>query len=482
MSVSSSAPTSAFTSPPNRPGHASLLNAQPPTASSATTHSSATTGLSADSSAQHASDNPALIELPSPLVPAVLTRSVSSLSSSLSDLSSGLDSLSHGRWSAAVSNLSRVCDIVARMNDPYALIAVQRLLAAAYHEAGEWSKESAVRAGLLDSGAVQWPASSADSLEAEDERLLLFQHASSYIALQRLRSESADLRSLHALLDAAASDDNLTWRANARALQVISRQPVDNAASGQQVADLEQALEWMERAAQQQPSRHQQYSSHSPLTRLLHIGDLHCMLAEHHTNRGDKQQARHHYEQCQQYWDKQRSQHNSPLPLMRGGAQVTDVWSLCGVGLSSRAVQQTEEQLGPSHPSLAVSLRLAALQQQSDGEPILAEGLLRSSIGQLEAHISQPARTAAIHVATADLRVELVNAQWQYAQLLSRLEWNGKTRQAEAEHWLRKVDETIARHGYLKPQRHHLQQMQSEQRTATSATSLPRWLVERLSI
>ena len=398
-------------------------------------------------------------------------------------------------------------------------MGVLRLLAAAHHEAGEWQKESRVRAALLEATAraVQWPTRTSGSPKAQEEgeddeerRLLLFQHASSYVALQCSLYQSASHNSLRSVLECAASDANPLWRANARALLAIATQPSDDTARSKQATELQHALDMMEQANQlQQQHSHPPHppppppspaGCPSPLVHLLHVGDLHCLLADYHRSRGDEQRARKHYEHSQQYWAKQRSpdahQHphsSSPpphppppppsfaVPLMRGGLQLAEVWPLCGLGLSSRAVQLTEQQLGPSHPQLAVSLRLAAVQQQAEGEAIVAEGLLRSSIAQLDAHISQPAATMALHVSPADLRVELLNSQWQYAQLLNRLEWNGRSRQVEAEHWTRKIEDMTARHAYLKPHWQHLQQQQQQAQTASN-TTMPRWLIERLSI
>ena len=437
---------------------------------------------------------PSASALPPPCVPVRLARCVSSLSS-LPDLSSGLAALKSGRSLAAVSHLTRAADIVQRMGDPYAHIAVQRLLAAAYHEVGEWVKESGVRAALLEGVGGQWPVSGPAAAEAatspadsatasvdaaDDARLLVFQHASSYIALQRSLHGPADSRALHSTLEAAASDSNIAWRANARALQAIARQPLDDGDSSgwqQQEAAYQQAAELMAEANSTPPLVH---GSLSPLARLLRPGDLHCLLAEWHLQRGDKQRAHSHFQQSAQCWTECATAAGGPIgtvPLMRGGLQVAEVAALCGLGSSSRAVRLTEEQLGPSHPSLAIALRMAALQQEAEGEAIAAEGLLRSSIAQLEAHIAQPAQTVAMYVSPAELRVELVSAEWQYAQLLSKLEWNGRSRKAESEHWVKKIDDMVARHAYLRPCWQHMQRARD-----VSSLPMPHWLVERLSI
>ncbi len=427
---------------------------------------------------------------PSPRVPAPLARSLFSLASSLPDLSMGMHSLSAGRASLAVSLLSRAADIVQRLDDPYARIAVHRLLAAAYHEAGEWRRESAVRVALLEAGLrdCAWPTGGGEDQAADELRLLHFQHASSYIALQGALHEPADGRALRTLLETAVRDQNPAWRANILALQTMFPQPAGQPVTpSQRVDEYQRILELLQLS--EQNSRSLPPRPRSPLIHLLHIGDLRCLLAAHLHSAGDTQQATSQYQQSRQYWATRplstyhgddSSSVGSALPLMCGGWQVAEAAALCGAGESSRAVQVTEEQLGASHPSLAVALRSAALQQQSDGEAIVAEGLLRASIGQLESHVAQPERTLAMHVSPADLRLELLTSQWQYAQLLSRLEWNGRSRKAEAKHWIGKIVESTDRHTYLVPQWQHLQEVQSA--VPTAQTSMPRWLVERFSL
>ena len=423
---------------------------------------------------------------PAPCVPACVARSLSSLVS-LPDLSSGLSSLMSGRSLSAVAHFSRAADIVARMDEPYAAIAVQRLLAAAYHEAGEWYKESRVRAALLEGAGAQWPTGAAsEGSEGPaavdlDARLLVFQHVSSYIALQCRLYEASASEAVQSVLRLAASDSNVAWRANARTLQALIRQPLtdrDSSEWQQRQEAYQQALELLTEAESAKQSSDR---LSSPLARLLRVGDLHCLLADSHHQRGDKQQALSHYQHSAQYWTAAATAtggNTATVPLMRGGVQLAEVSALCGMGDSSRAVRLTEERLGASHPSLAISLRLAAAQQEAEGEAIVAEGLLRSSIGQLEAHIAQPARTLAMYVSPAELRLELVNAQWQYAQLLNKLEWNGRSRQAEAEHHIGQIEQLAARHAYIRP---HWQHLQHSKRAALS-TQMPMWLIERLSI
>ena len=426
--------------------------------------------------------------LPAPLVPVRVARSLSSLTS-LPDLTVGVDALMSGGSLAAVSHFSRALEIVARMGDPYAHIGIQRLLAAAYHEAGEWQQEKRVRAALLDSGGGQWPTSgsllstgdAADVDYGADDRLMALQHVSSYVALQSLLLESADNHVVLSILESASSDSQIEWRATACALQAILRRPVDDSQWQQQHAAYHRALDMITTMESTQPSLSCSSPPPAPLS-LLHAGDLHCLLADSHISRGDKQQAHSHYQQSAQYWRSAAAvagRSAGTVPLMRGGLQVPEVPALCGLGESSVAVRLTEERLGASHPCLAVSLRLAALQQEAEGEAIVAEGLLRSSIAQLEAHIAQPARTMAMHVSPAELRLELVNSQWQYAQLLSKLEWNGSSRKAEAEHWIKKIDYLVARHAYLRPQWQHLQQNQEQ---AIPSSTTPFWLIERLSL
>ena len=306
---------------------------QPPTAAS--TPTSASESLSPLPSA-----------MPAPCVPVRLGRSASSLSS-LPDLSAGEDSLRSGRALAAVSHLSRAADIVQRMGDPYADMAVQRLLAAAHHESGEWHKESRVRAALVQRVGRQWPTSGPSTDDSADDRLLVFQHVCSYLALQSSLHQPADSGTVECLsvLEEAANDSNIAWRANASAVQALLLHPADGSDSGRQTqrAAYQRALELLVAAGPTQRVP-------SPFDRLLSAGDVHCLLADSYSRSGDKQQAHSHYQQSVQYWNNAATAgcRTPTVPLMRGGAQVAEVAALCGVADSSRAVRLTEERLGAS--------------------------------------------------------------------------------------------------------------------------------------
>ena len=77
---------------------------------------------------------------------------------------------------------------------------------------------------------------------------------------------------------------------------------------------------------------------------------------------------------------------------------------------------------------MALLLRsLAAIYEQGKGDPIIAEGLFRSAMDKLGTTEQKPGRMSAHEFDSLMLIAK------SYAALLRRLEWNGKSRAAEAD-------------------------------------------------
>lgn len=112
----------------------------------------------------------------------------------------------------------------------------------------------------------------------------------------------------------------------------------------------------------------------------------------------------------------------------------------------SRALALLGGVYGDAHPRLSRALRPLARAYRGFGEPVLAEGLYRSSVDNLKA--------AAEHTPgcdTAQAAVELAGNLREFAALMDGLEWNGRARTAEADELRAEADAVLARFPRLPP-------------------------------
>eukprot|EP00474_Spongospora_subterranea_P011853 CRZ12311.1 hypothetical protein [Spongospora subterranea] len=105
--------------------------------------------------------------------------------------------------------------------------------------------------------------------------------------------------------------------------------------------------------------------------------------------------------------------------------------------------------------AMTESLRLLSLSYKMSGEAIIAEGLLRSAISRMTSsrYLSAPMLTA------------LTATRKTYSDLLRDLEWNGVSRQADADRVLAECDADRKRCPFLNG----------------DAVPLPEWIVQILT-
>jgi hypothetical protein len=110
------------------------------------------------------------------------------------------------------------------------------------------------------------------------------------------------------------------------------------------------------------------------------------------------------------------------------------------------AVDCCEERLPAGHPLLPYAVGRLAAAVAADGEFMTAEGLYRSSIGSLDRPDALSDALPALHVPL------LLPSLRAFADLLERLETNGKARTAEAEQMRARASAVVVAHSEALPQ------------------------------